>query len=250
MSPRYFNRKFDKFREANEDFEPELPCEEADELESQLESSEDEEPLPVVRSYAVLMESFTAGVRPQAKRRKIDQAPESRPTKAGQEEDFGAGIEDADEVQEPEEGPETAIDGLLEEDEDDLEDASDPFEAHFADPDNNVLSRRLKSLDKNLWTTQKLSLPKFGKVTMSFPGDEDNGSSTGLKPISGPAELKLKQKLAGFMSKERPEFDEVEKYIAPAIFSYQDVLYCERRPTNSESLRRLACLHAINHVFK
>jgi len=238
LSPRYFNRKFDKFREANEEFEPEIPCEEEDELESQHESSEDEEPLPVVRSYAALMESFTASVSPQAKRRKIDQVPESRPSKVGQEEDFGAGIEDADEVQEPEE------------DEDDLEDASDPFEAHFADPDNNVLSRRLKSLDKNLWTTQKLSLPKFGKVTMSFPGDEDNKSSTGLKPISGPAELKLKQKLAGFMSKERPEFDEVEKYIAPAIFSYQDVLYCERRPTNSESLRRLACLHAINHVFK
>jgi U3 small nucleolar RNA-associated protein 25 len=250
LSPRYFNRKFDKFREANEEFEPEIPCEEEDELESQHESSEDEEPLPVVRSYAALMESFTASVSPQAKRRKIDQVPESRPSKVGQEEDFGAGIEDADEVQEPEEGPETAVDGLLEEDEDDLEDASDPFEAHFADPDNNVLSRRLKSLDKNLWTTQKLSLPKSGKVTMSFPGDEDNKSSTGLKPISGPAELKLKQKLAGFMSKERPEFDEVEKYIAPAIFSYQDVLYCERRPTNSESLRRLACLHAINHVFK
>jgi U3 small nucleolar RNA-associated protein 25 len=196
------------------------------------------------------MESFTAGVSPQAKRRKLNQAPESRPTKVGQEEDSGAGVEDADEVQEAEEGPETATDGLLEEDEGDLEDASDPFEAHFADPDNNVLSRRLKSLEKNLWTTQKLSVPNLGKVTLSFPGDEDNKSSTGLKPRFGPAELKLKQKLAGFMSRERPEFDEVEKYIAPAIFSYQDVLYCERRPTNSESLRRLACLHAINHVFK
>jgi U3 small nucleolar RNA-associated protein 25 len=249
LSPSCFNRNFNKFREANEEPEPEIPGEAEDELESQHESSEDEEPLPAVRSYAALMESFAAGVSPQAKRRKLDQTPESRPTKVGQEEGFAASVEDADEVQEPEEGPETATDGLLEEDEDDLEDASDPFEAHFADP-GNVLSRRLKSLEKNLWTTQKLSVPKFGKVTLSFPGDEGDKSSTGLKPISGPAELKLKQKLAGFMSKERPEFDDVERYIAPAIFSYQDVLYCERRPTNSESLRRLACLHAINHVFK
>jgi U3 small nucleolar RNA-associated protein 25 len=68
--------------------------------------------------------------------------------------------------------------------------------------------------------------------------------------MSGPAELKLKQKLAGVISKQLVEFDGLEKYIAPSIFNYQDILYCERRPTNSEILRRLVCLHVINHIFK
>ena len=131
-----------------------------------------------------------------------------------------------------------------------MEDSSDPFEAHFADPDDNVLARRLKSLEQSQWVTQKSSVLKFGKVIMSIPQKEDVKISALSNLVSGPAELKLKQKLASVMSKQRPEFDDLEKHITPSIFSYHDVLYCERRPTNSENLRRLACLHAINHVFK
>jgi U3 small nucleolar RNA-associated protein 25 len=203
-----------------------------------------------VRSYAALMQSFAADVGPQAKRRKLDPAPDSKSAKIVEEEDSEAAAEDADEVVELEEGPETATDGLLEEDEDALQDASDPFEAHFADQDDNVLSRRLKSIEQTQWSTQKVLIPKFGKVVTSIPETEDTKSSIGLKLISGPGELKLKQKLAAVMSKQRPRFNDLEKYLAPAIFSYQDVLYSERRPTNSESLRRMACLHAVNHVFK
>lgn len=237
------------FREENEVSELESPSEVEEELESEDESSGDDEPLPTVRSYAALMQSFATDLEPQAKRRKLDLVQEPKLAKIEEGENSEAAAEDADEVVEPEEGPETATDGLLE-DKDDLEDASDPFEAHFADPDGNVLSRRLKSLAKNQWTSQKSAIPKLGKVAMAIPENEEIKGSTGLRPMSGPAELKLKQKLAGVMSKQRREFDELEKYIAPSIFSYQDVLYCERQPTNSESLRRLVCLHAVNHVFK
>jgi U3 small nucleolar RNA-associated protein 25 len=194
------------------------------------------------------MQSFAVDVGPQAKRRKLDPAPGSKSAKVVEEEDSAA--EDADEVVEPEEGPETATDGFLEEDEDALQDASDPFEAHFADPDDNVLSRTLKSIEQTQWSTQKVSIPKFGKVVTGIPETEDTKSRIDLKPMSGSGELKLKQKLAAVMFKQRPRFDDLEKHLAPAIFSYQDVLYSERRPTNSESLRRLACLHAVNHVFK
>jgi len=202
-----------------------------------------------VRSYAALMQSFATDLGPQAKRRKLD--PEAGPesAKTEEEENLEAAAEDADEVEEPEEGPETRTDGLLE-DEDDLEDASDPFEAHFADPDDNILSKRLKSLEKNQWATQKVTIPKFGKVVIGIPEIDDKNDRTRPKPMSGPGELRLKQKLAGVMSKQRPEFGDLEKHIAPSVFGYQDLFYCERRPTNSESLRRLACLHAVNHVFK
>ena len=201
-------------------------------------------------SYAALMQSFASESGPQAKKRKLDPAPERNAAQVTQDEVSDAVADDADEVEEPEEGPETATDGLIEEDEDDLEDSSDPFEAHFADPDDNVLARRLKSLEQSQWVTQKSSVLKFGKVIMSIPQKEDVKISALSNLVSGPAELKLKQKLASVMSKQRPEFDDLEKHITPSIFSYHDVLYCERRPTNSENLRRLACLHAINHVFK
>ncbi|KAH6713106.1 U3 small nucleolar RNA-associated protein 25 [Leptodontidium sp. MPI-SDFR-AT-0119] len=216
---------------------------------SEAESSDEEdEPVPVVRSYASLMQSFAAEAAPQAKRRKIDHVPAPMQPDEDAEENLDAKIDDADRVEEPEEGPETATDGVFE-DEDDSEDSSDPFEAHFATPDDNVLAQRLKALELNQWTTQKISLPKLGKAVISLPEKEESKIAVPLA-IAGPSELKLKQKLAKVMVDQKPTFDSLEKSIAPLIFGYQDLFYCERNTARSDSLRRLTCLHAINHVFK
>jgi U3 small nucleolar RNA-associated protein 25 len=227
--------------------------EEEDDSRIDSGSEEDEEPLPAGRSYATLMQRLIADSAPQPKRRKLDHASEmAAPQNEDHEDIEGDQVrEDVDQVEEPEEGPETAIDGLLEdEEENDSEDASDPFEAHFADPDENLLSRRLKSLQNNQWATQKSLLPKGGRVIFSVPQEDDLRLDSAPATISGPGDLKLKQKLASVISKQRPSFDSLEKYIAPYIFNYRDVLYCERDLNNSENLQRLVCLHAVNHVFK
>ena len=197
-----------------------------------------------MRSYAALMQSLSAEAGPQAKRRKLQHDSES---KAREDEVV---VEESD-PQEVEEGPETATDGLLaEEEEEEAEDCSDPFEAHFADPDENVLAQRLKSLQKGQWHTQKVVLPNVGKAIFGIPQSDNATEITTTTLISGPEDLRLKQKLVAVITKQRPSFDDLEKSIAPLLFGYQDVLFCERTPTNSESLRRLACLHAVNHVFK
>ncbi len=134
-------------------------------------------------------------------------------------------------------------------DEEDEEDSSDPFEAHFATPDSNVLIRRLKALEQKQWTTQKKPLSKTTKAAFSMPEKEETKASEPAS-ISGPNELKLKQKLANTMANLRPKFNDLEKSIAPLIFGYQDILYCQRTTVNADSLRRLTCLHAINHIFK
>ncbi|EKD14426.1 uncharacterized protein L3040_005741 [Drepanopeziza brunnea f. sp. 'multigermtubi'] len=219
-----------------------------DEASESDSSDEEEEPLTVVRSYATLMQSFTeSGPGHQAKRRKLDHVPEAEPHQ-NDNEDISENIaDDADEVEEPEEGPETATDDILEDD--DTEDSSDPFEAHFAAPDDNILSKRLKALELNQWTTQKICLQKISKAVVSLPGNEES-KAFAPATILGPSQLKLKQKLANVMGKQRPNFDPLEKSLAPLMFNYQDILFCERNTGNSESLRRLACLHAVNHVFK
>ena len=187
---------------------------------------------------------------PKAKRRKLDHAPDPELAKEDENDDQDElkNAEDADRVEEAEEGPETATDGLLEDDADE-EDSLDPFESHFASPDDNVLARRLKALQLNQWSTQKTVIPKLGKVMINIPLDADVKPPT-IASISGPAQLKLKQKLADAAKKLRPAFDHLEMSFAPLLFGYQDLLYCERTPVNSESLRRLTCLHAVNHVFK
>jgi U3 small nucleolar RNA-associated protein 25 len=199
------------------------------------------------------MQSLAAeNAAPKAKRRKLDHLSETTVVKDneknGQNELDIA--EDVDRVDEAEEGPETATDGFLEGDEaEEAEDASDPFESHFANPNDNVLARRLKSVQLNQWSTQKLLLPKVGRALINIPQDEDT-SKKSPSSISGPGQLNLKQKLADIAQKLRPSFNDLEIAIAPLIFNYQDVLYCQRSPANSENLRRLTCLHAVNHVFK
>ena len=193
------------------------------------------------------MQSLAADSAPQAKRRKLEHV-----EKLEQEDDDleeAEADEKVDAEEEDEEGPETATEGLLEDD-DEPEDSSDPFEAHFADPDDNTLARRLKSIQSNQWASRKAVIPGLWKAAISLPQDGEYSAATAFPTISEPGELKLKQKLATVISKQRPLFDDLEKSMAPLMFNYQDVLYCERTPAAAETLRRLMCLHAINHVFK
>ncbi|KAG0652157.1 U3 small nucleolar RNA-associated 25 [Hyphodiscus hymeniophilus] len=226
----------------------ESPSEDEQELDVEESSDEEEaDSLPNVRSYVALMHSIVTESAPQSKRRKLEHIEESK--KLDSENNEGRVDEIVDDVEEDEEGPETATDGLLDDD-DGPEDASDPFEAHFADPDDNALARRLKSIQINQWTSRKAVLPGLGKVVIGLPQDDEYSAATTMAPVTKPGGLKLKQKLASVISKQRPAFDDLEKVIAPLIFNYQDILYCERAPAVGESLRRLTCLHAINHVFK
>ncbi|TGO11034.1 hypothetical protein BTUL_0119g00340 [Botrytis tulipae] len=230
--------------EASDSESEEASQDEATEEESS-DDDDDDEPVPAVKSYTALMQSFTRDSAPQAKRRKLNVDKEE---KEDEEADLmDEDTNDADLVEEEEEGPETATEGVL--DDDDEEDKADPFEAHFANPDDNILSRRLQHLEKGQWALRMSSLAKVGTAITSIPGDGEPRAMKAMT-ISNPDSLKLKQKLANVIKKQRPTFDALEKSIAPLMFGYQDLLFTQRNTSNAESLRRLTCLHAVNHVFK
>jgi U3 small nucleolar RNA-associated protein 25 len=235
--------------------EPEPESSEEEEITSDESlSDEDMDEVPIVRPYAALIQSLAVESGPRTKRRKLGHVHHGEDMKFKEGASDDAGLEredtdDADEIEEDEEGPETATDGLLQDDED-LEDASDPFESHFAGPDDNILSQRLQSLQNSKWNTKKLVFSIDGKVVFSVPEPLDSRTSVAPSPISSPEELKLKQKLSGAFAKQCATFDKLEGSIAPFIFNYQDVLFCGRHPGNAESLRRLMSLHAVNHIFK
>ncbi|TGO69183.1 hypothetical protein BOTNAR_0014g00350 [Botryotinia narcissicola] len=226
------------------DSESEEPSQDEVTEEESSDDDDDDEPAPAVKSYTALMQSFTRDSTPQAKRRKLNVDKEEKEDEADlMDEDTN----DADLVEEEEEGPETATEGVL--DDDDEEDKADPFEAHFANPDDNILSRRLQCLEKGQWALRMSSLAKVGTAITSIPGDGEPRAMKAMT-ISNPDNLKLKQKLANVIKKQRPTFDALEKSIAPLMFGYQDLLFTERNTSNAGSLRRLTCLHAVNHVFK
>ncbi|KAI1008137.1 U3 small nucleolar RNA-associated protein 25 [Podosphaera aphanis] len=233
-------------KELNEKEESENSQQETSESEEE-KNSDDEEILPTIKSYSMLLQSFAAEAPRQAKRRKITHSFSDQQTDDAVK---TPGIaSDKDEVEEPEEGPETSMEAPLDEEVDYLTDSKDPFVSHFADPDTNLVTQRIKSLEENRLKTQSLALPQHAKTVMSYPHDESSEVFK-FEPISAPNELKLKPKLLATFLKQKPDLDMFEKNLASLIFNYLDVLFCERTHLNSEALRRLTCLHVVNHIYK
>lgn len=230
---------------------------ESEEVDVSEDGSEDEgEGNAETRPYMTLIKSLTEDSgAPSAKRRKLDhqavpsEVPKDIPAETEEE---AAG--DVDFVEEAEEArdevdAEDAFDEE-EEDEDDKVDTSDPFDRHFVAIDEAALSRRLKAVENAKWTTKKTA-SKGTKTVLNIPDTGNDSDQMFITaPVLSPSDLPLKQKLRDSMTKKSAKFTSTEQSLAPYIFGYQDLLYCNRILANGQSIRRLACLHALNHVFK
>lgn len=206
-----------------------------------------------MRPYMALLQGFKDESAPRAKRRKLDHKRSSQPpadstllNESGEDEPED-GDQDVDKVEEPEN---PAID-LDEEPEDDSSDeeghSTDPFDVHFAHADEQLSSKRVQAAKKGEWTTKR-ALVQPWRATLMYPG-----ASGDFEPLSEASSLdsfRLKQKLKETAGKKMSNLSEVEKSLGPLLFGYHDILYCDRTVKNSQSLRQLVCLHALNHVFK
>jgi U3 small nucleolar RNA-associated protein 25 len=167
----------------------------------------------------------------------------------GKEEGDEGVVKDIDHVDEPEDDPANAP---LEElsDDDDEPDASDPFETHFSAPNDEYLAPRLKAAKEDNWRTERTAANNT-RIVLNTPdtGGLPDGQSF-PKPISTITDINLKKKLSESLSSKNSKFGPVEQTIAPYIFNYQDTLYCNRTVAGGQNVRRMACLHALNHVFK
>lgn len=217
---------------------------------------EDEEEAQSAQPYLSLMRSLVESA-PKAKRRKLDHAsaeeqgpdsakPETAPEVIGGKEDEEE--RDVDFVEEPEEDPTNAGPEDLFDEDDDL-DISDPFELHFADPKEEVLRPRLEAIQGNKWRMKRIAANST-RIFFNTPDAGDAAAKPLPAPVSGISDLKLKKRLQEAMAPKHPKFDQIEQTVAPLLFNYQDVLYCNRTVAGSQGIRRMASLHALNHVFK
>ena len=62
--------------------------------------------------------------------------------------------------------------------------------------------------------------------------------------------IQLKQRLIAPAAKLLPLLTDPYTHLSRSIFNYQDVLFLERTVLNAEDIRKLACLHSLNHLFK
>ncbi|XEV00560.1 hypothetical protein FSHL1_005847 [Fusarium sambucinum] len=254
------NRRFDGARLADNDgsessgSESESAPEDAVMEDIESESEDDDEQTASSKPYMALLQSFNEEKSaPSSKRRKLDQ---KEPTQSQSDEDSSSD-EEGEEGQENEEKdidraedePEDQVEEQVDDDDDseDEENPTDPFDVHFAHPDDDIVAKRVKSVQEGNWATKRALLQNL-RATVTYPAS-DAGSEV-PKPIAGLDGLQLKQKLKEISSRKIGEFSAVQRNMSPLLFNYNDVLFCDRTVKNSDSLRELTCLHALNHVFK
>ncbi|PFH62723.1 hypothetical protein XA68_12151 [Ophiocordyceps unilateralis] len=202
--------------------------------------------------YQALLQSFHDAA-PKAKRRKLEH--EGTPGKSlnsppsRTEEDPGPEVEHDDVDRAEEEGEDDGIDTEPHDvsDSENEDDSPDPFDVHFARPDEASVSKAIEAVTHGQWATKRAPIQPL-RATLMSPGSEARFDA--LAPISQLDGLRLKQKLKQTAAKQLGTLDESQRVLAPLLFDYLDVLYCDRTVTNSDSLRRLVCLHALNHAFK
>ncbi|GAW18520.1 hypothetical protein ANO14919_079960 [Xylariales sp. No.14919] len=252
---KFNNTRLEDVEESGSETSDEVPS--SDEHESEASISDVEVAPATIQPYLALMQSLakdsTSSTAPSAKRRKLDHPQKAEvPSTAEEEKEEPSDDEerDVDLVEEPED--EAANDIDLEDDnddDDDVPDATDPFETHFVNADKAEYNTRLKGIQSNIYQPKQLERNGW-RMFKSTPGRNPDQTSQPSSTFSGPSSLKLKHRLVETANKLRPTFDELEQIMYPITFGYQDLLFCGRSASNSENLRRMACLHAVNHVFK
>ncbi|TKA75782.1 hypothetical protein B0A49_03289 [Cryomyces minteri] len=212
---------------------------------------------PDVRPYNALLQSLQQSAEsdePRRKKRKVEERNRYSHQRTPSPEAIPAENLDEALVSEPEDE-----DGTLEaspsgaEDLDDEDDKHESFEKHFANPDETHLKELLQSIAQNDWKVSQAPAwaGRKGNVTMlSVPGASDEASTAIKRPSTSPKDLDLKQRLTETSIELIPRFDELERFAVPYVFNYMDFLFCARAVDNAAQLRRLTCLHALNHIFK
>lgn len=211
----------------------------------------------LARPYNTLLQSLKGSEPgPKRKRRKLDangEKTESKDAIARGTLRTNTAEMDIDLIDENEEDPTIEMKEVELDQENDKDDeiSSDPFNSHFANPEETKLSDHIKSVSLDEWASSKYACGKAGKLMFSIPkSDTKKVQSHPLQIIKGLGALKLKARLVESTKKLQPQFDELESTLAAVIFNYEDLLYTGRDTVNADCLRKLFCLHALNHVFK
>lgn len=130
----------------------------------------------------------------------------------------------------------------------DVLNAADPYHHHLVSDSSEVASR-LDAAKNNSWIAITSKTWDDSNLYISVPGTVDAEITFG-KGCTLPQHLWLKRRLLGDNDDTAEGFDATQKALAPYLLTYHDILFSKRNVSNAGSLRRICCLHALNHVFK
>ena len=219
--------------------EPELPP------DTLSDNDEEESSKHTVKPYTALLQSLgTDRGETLPKKRRIETVESARETEVSAQDVK----QDVDQVEEPEEVEDFGVDGA--EDVDDLQEDYDPFMKHFAQLGDTDLLHRIQDVKNGNWIAKIWNLESEGGHLIKATQPSTSASGNVLSVAQDTDDLQLKQKLQVPAKRALPSLDRVNGSLASSIFNYGDVLFPQRNLANAEILRKLICLHALNHIFK
>ena len=237
---------------ASEDEEEDyaLESEEYAQQDSSASGSSDGEDVhaSTVQPYNALLLSLNGNEQrsePQRKRRKISDNQDLRVVEVLSEE--------VDPIEEPESHDDSGAEALESdmENADQLGEIHDPFMKHFGRPDDdNELERKIQAVIEKNWSTLEPMKIEEWSYTLKIPRVSGSDPEPCSSTVSALKDLTLKKRLRETSGKLMHPMDKLSANLAFNLFNYHDILFPHRTLDNSEILRKLACLHAINHVFK
>lgn len=243
--------------------EDDSPAEPEEEESSDGEDSDTPE-TATSRPYAALLQSFNdvEEEEPRQKKRKLEHRPSPRPDQEDEvspqesgDEEPGDGDGDAEQIDEPED----KVDGREEQEEEEEEEPDededshlgslklDPYEQHFAQPDQILSSTRVVACIRNDWNIQRSLMHPWRAVT-ALPATELATPAT--HRIKDTESMSLKRTLGDKAGELIGSLSPAEIVTSTILFNYEDLMLCDRTLQNAERLRKAVCLHALNHVFK
>ena len=224
-------------------------------------SSSDGEAAPDQAYSLLLQDLMSRGRNAQPPRKKRKVSSEAEPTKAMVP---GGIIDDTTPIQEdpksdvadlmePEETRDAVVTETVEDDpDDDGRDPSDPFEVHFSSISSDILARGINDVVASNFTRSRCSFTHYLNASVVQPASEImpfvQAEAMNTLTANHAMFLKARVRPAATELLERADMD--MKSLSRLLFEYRDLLFCTRTVSNSESLRRLYCMHALNHVLK
>lgn len=104
------------------------------------------------------------------------------------------------------------------------------------------------------WTTKPYtSIPQtsFRHRSLLYTLSEENNSiPSSISSSSSLSDFNIRPKLKDPWALENPTLSQIQKDLLTPMFNYQDILFPELTVKNHSDLRKLYCLHILNHIYK
>lgn len=241
----FYSTRVEEKIEGDPQIDAESPIDGSDGLgavsDASINSDDEDIAKEVIKPYSALLQSLsTDRGEPLPKKRRLQTSEVFSEPKISEN--------DVDHVEELEEVEDFGADSA--EVADDLHDGCDPFLEHFAQREDIELSQGIVDVKNGNWATRMSDSKLEGGYLFKVPQVSSSALIHGSSIVLDTNDLPLKQKLQEPAKKALPSLDSMSGSLASSIFNYRDVLFPQRTLINAETLRKLMCLHALNHVFK